>query len=121
MIHTLGIVENVELCQLSHNIRCPHCVKYLTEGTPQCDCGTCLIPSEEARTLKKERYDVLTIRLFPNENGANREARHGRSEDQKADHQAPETSNNSKKKSYKSILDRFEKQESYRTSQINIG
>ena len=70
MIHTLGIVENIELCHICHNIRCPHCVKYLTEGTPQCDCGTCLIPSEEARTLKKARYDVLAIPFFPNEKGS---------------------------------------------------
>ena len=27
-----------------------------------CDCGTCLIPSEEeARRLNKERFDVLTL------------------------------------------------------------
>ena len=36
-------------------------MKHLMEGIVCCDRGTCLIPSEQARRLNKERYDVLTI------------------------------------------------------------
>ena len=82
MIRTLGNVESFELCQMSHKIQRLQCMEYLMEGIIDCDCSTCLIPSEEAKRLNKERHDVLTISFFTINKGANLGARHGRSEDQ---------------------------------------
>ena len=36
-------------------------MKHLMEGIVYCDCGICVILSEEARRLNMERFDVLTI------------------------------------------------------------
>ena len=85
MIHTLGHVESFELCQKSHKIPSLHCPKYL-EGAIVCDCGTCLIPSEEARRLNGERTFLQSF--LHSQKGSTPGARHDRSEDQKADHQA---------------------------------
>ena len=72
MIHTLGNVESFELCQISHKNQCPHCMKCLMEGILYCDCGTCFLPSEEARRLNKECYVFLTVPFFPITKGAPR-------------------------------------------------
>ena len=79
----------------------------------------CLVLAE-ARKLNTERSDVLTIPFFTFQKGANRRARHGRSEDQGAYHQAKEILRKAMKKNYKSILHRFQTPESYRNSQTNI-
>ena len=77
VVHTLGNVESFELCHISHKVQCLSCVKYWMEGIMCCDCGTCCVPSEEARRLDKERPDVLIIPFFTFKNGANWEARRG--------------------------------------------
>ena len=93
-----------------------NCMKYLMEGIVYCDFGTCLIPQDQARRLNKERYDVLTTRKR-----ANRGARHVLSEDQRAYHQAKDPLRKGIKKKYKSILHRFQAEESCRNSQSNTG
>ena len=56
MIHTQRNAEGFELCQISYTIQClSHCLNHLKEGIVYCDCGTCLIPSEEERRLNKDQ------------------------------------------------------------------
>ena len=88
MNHSSGNVEGFELCQLSERIQCPHRVGFSTRGISHCDCGTCLIPSEQVRQLYKEQFDVLTVPFFTIEQGTYRGYRCGRSDERKSYHQA---------------------------------
>ena len=60
-IHSLGNVESFELRQVSLQIQFPQRMKCLMGRILCCDCGTGLLPSEEARRLNKERNDDRTI------------------------------------------------------------
>ena len=45
-------------------MRCPCCLKYLTDGIVYCTCGTCLAPTEYTRKLKRNRFDALAVPNF---------------------------------------------------------
>ena len=107
MIHDYGNVVGFELCQLSRKVQCPHCITDSVKGIRYCDCGTRLVLAEEARRLNKERCDVLPITFFTFIKGANRRARHGRSEELKAYVQAREADKQATKNKYLSIWQDF--------------
>ena len=64
-------------------IQCRCCLKYCTEGTVHCDCGTWLVPTDLTRKWNRERFDALTILNFVIEKGGSRGARRGQSEAQR--------------------------------------
>ena len=70
-IHDSGIVEGFELCQLPHRIQCPHGMKDSVEGN--------FILSSRLLPCSCRRSTNLHLH-----NGANRRARHGRSEELEA-------------------------------------
>ena len=121
MIHSSGNVEGFELCQLSERIQCPHRLGFSTRRILHCDCGTCLIPSEQVRQLNNEQFDVLTIPFFTIEKGTYRGYRCDRSDERKSYQQAKVASWKAKTKGFSSIHDRFLQQESYRNSEMEIA
>ena len=38
-IQTQGNVEGLELCQITHKVQYPYCMKSVMEGVVCCDCG----------------------------------------------------------------------------------
>ena len=84
MIHNFGIVEDFELLQVSQQTQCPYCMKYSMKGVLYCDCGTCLILSEQVRKLNKKQLDDLTIPFFTIKRGTHRGYRYGQCVEQKS-------------------------------------
>ena len=76
-----------------------------------CDCCPCVIPEDTARRLNKESYEVLTVTFCTTKKGADSGARHGKSEDQRAYHQAKDCLRKAKREGYSSVLHRFRKSE----------
>ena len=64
IIHNLGNVEYLELCQVSGKTQGSSCAKYCPDGVVHCTCGDCLIPSEKTRLMTKEKFDLLSIPSF---------------------------------------------------------
>ena len=118
MMHTLGNVENFELCQISHKVQCPHCVKNLMEGII---CRLQHLPYfSEAGRLNRERYDVLTTPFFTEKKEQTREL--VTVTQNIKNHLINQGSFERKaKKGYESILDRFQNRESHRNSQNHMG
>ena len=89
-------------------IQCLLCMKYSMEGNVYCHCCTCLILTDATRKWSKKKRDE-------------REARHDRSEEQRAHCQATECSKKTLKGRFELILHCFQTCEIYRSSQTNIG
>ena len=82
-------------------LKCSSCSKYWADGVV-CGCGDCLPATEKTRFLTEHQFDLLSMHFF--------EGQHGKTDEQREYHQAKS-----------SILERFQKQDSYRESQIEIG
>ena len=116
-IHNLGKIELFELGEVSASTRCPSCAKYWTEGSLYCICGQCFLPSEKQKRMTTEKCDALSIPSCVMKMGQSRGAEHGKSQDH---FKAHESLRHAKKKGYSSILERFQKEDSYRTSHTSI-
>ena len=78
MIRMFRIVRNP-----AQKIQCRSCLKYWTEGTVHCDCGTWLVPTDLTRKWNREWFDALAILNFVIEKGGSRGTRRGQSEAQR--------------------------------------
>ena len=107
IIHNLGNVQYFERCEISSKTQCSDRSKYWADGAVYCTCGSCPIPTENTRLLQKRN--------------ANRGAWHGKTDDQREYHQAKVSLRKAHSKIFKSILERFQKQDTYRESQVAIG
>ena len=85
-------------------------MKYLTEGIIFLDCATCFILSQEGRRSNKGRNDVMMIYTV-----------YGLKGSIQGSTICPIEAKRAKKNRYKSILHRFQNQQSYRNSHIFDG
>ena len=59
IIHNLGKVELLELCDALAETQCPSCAGYWPQGVLYCICGQCLLPSEKQQRMTKKKFDFL--------------------------------------------------------------
>ena len=97
MIHTLGNVECLELCNISAKVQCLYCLKYWTEGIVDRTCGTCWFTTECTRKVNRERFDALTVPNFVIKKGVRHGSRYGKSEAQREYFQAKDCMRKAKK------------------------
>ena len=64
MIQKSRNVKGFEVRQASEQAQCPYCMRNPMRGVVHCDCGSCLVPSDQVRQRKKERFDVFMIPFF---------------------------------------------------------
>ena len=118
-IHNLGKVEYFELYEIFFKDPMLYS-KYWAGSVIYCTCRNCLIPTEQTRRLTKEKFDALSILYFVSM-GSCRGARNGENDNQREYHQARTCSREGLSSNYNSILDRFQKHDTYRESQMAIG
>ena len=94
--------------------------KIWADGVVYCTCGTCLIPTDKTRLLTKEKFDFLSIPYFVKRKGSYRGARHCKNDDQREYHQAKVSFRKATSDNFNSVLERFQKQDACRESQIAI-
>ena len=95
--------------------------KYWAEGVVYRTCGNCLILTEHTRRLTKEKFDAMYMPYFVIKKGSFRGARHGMTDDQREYHQARTCLRKALCKNYNSILERFQKHDTYLESQLAVG
>ena len=91
------------------------------KGAVYCDCGTCLIPLEQARRLNKYRLDVLTIPFFTIKKEHTEGIAMVSQKDKKTYYQATLAARSARKIIFLSMHDRFLNHKSCRESQMAIG
>ena len=109
------------MCAISPKVQCPHCLTYWTKGIVYCTCGSCSRPTDETRQMNRDRFDTQSIPHQVIKKGPPHGARHGNTERQRICHTAHIAFKRTKKKGYKSILDRFQNCPIHRESQLAIG
>ena len=121
MIHDLGNVENLEMCEISLKVQCIHRLKYWTTGILYSTCGTCMIPTEHTRRLNRRTFDALSMPYFVIKKGPPHGARHVNTKAQREYLQAHQCLKKAKKKKYDTTLQRLQQSDTYRESHLTIG
>ena len=121
MIRDMGNVELFELCETIPKVQCSECLLYWNQGIVCCTCGHLLRESESSRHLQQRRLDALSIPNYVIKKGRPRGARRGKTEAQKEHFMAHNARKRCIKKNFEGIHDRFQKDLTYRDSQLRIG
>ena len=121
MIRHMGNVELFELCETIPKVQCSACLLYWNQGIVYCTCGHLLRESESSRHLHQWRLDALSIPNYVIKKGRHRGARHGKTEAQKEHFIAHNARKRCIKKKFEGIHDRFQRDLTYRDSQLKIG
>ena len=121
MIREMGNVELFELCETIPKVQCSECVLYWKQGIVFCTCGHLLRESEASQHFHQWRLDAFSIQNYVIKNGRPRGARHGKTEAQKEHFIAHNARRRCIKKIFEGIHDRFQRNLTYRDSQLKIG
>ena len=121
IIRDMGNVELLELCETIPKVQCSECLLYWNQGIVYCTCEHPLRENESNRHLHQWRLDVLSIPNYVIKKERPRGARHGKTEAQKEHFIAHNARRRCIKKSFKGIHDRFQKDLTYRDSQLKVG
>ena len=120
-------MKSFELCMLTLNVACEHCLRNTGRGHIHCNYGTLLLrsqnnqeASEQVRRLTQERYTFLPPR-YVIKKYLRRGPRNGQSCDQEAYYKARKAYRKALSKNFTSIHYRFLKDEKYRESKLEIG
>ena len=117
MIREMGNVELFELCEAIPKVQCSTCLLDWNHGIAYCTCGHHLKESESSQHLHR---DAFSIQNYVIKKGRPRGARHRKTEAQEEHFMA----NNARKSCIKKkfgIHDRFQRDSTYRDSQLKIG
>ena len=121
LIRSMGNTEYFEMCEITSKVQCQDCLLYREIVIVYCTRVTCLLPSQKNRKLNKDRFDVLSIPNYVIKKGPSHGAQHGPNVRQRIYFIAHNALRKSKRKNYKSILDRFKRCQLHRDSQISKG
>ena len=102
----------------------PDCALYWQIGIENCTSGRSLIMSQRTKQFDKKNHDALSIPSYVIKNGLKHGAKHGASEWQRMYYKAKETlqkARQPKHGGYKTILERWHKDDNYRKSLSEIG
>ena len=102
-------------------VQCSECFLYWNQGIVYCTCGHLLRESESNQHFHQWRLDALSIANYVIKKGRPRGARHAKTEAQKEHFIAHNARRRCIKKNFKGIHDRFQKDLTYRASQLKIG
>ena len=89
-----------------------------------CSCGRSLKPSRRTKQLDKKNYDALSIPVYIIKKNLTHGAKHGASERQRMHNKAKEMLQKARQPEhgcYKTILERWHKDDKYRKSVSDIG
>ena len=121
MIRELGNVELFELCETIPKVQRSECFLYWNQGIVCCTRGHLLKESEFSQSFHQWRLDAFSIQNYVIKKGRPRVARHGRTEAQKEHFMAHNARRRCIKKKFEGIHDRFQRDSTYRDSQLKIG
>ena len=121
MIREFCNVELFELCETVPKVQCSECFLYWNQGIVCCTRRHLLKESESRQNFNKLRLDALSIPHYVIKKGRPRVARHGRTEAQKEHFMAHNARRRCIKKKIEGIHDRFQRDSTYRDSQLKIG
>ena len=121
MIRDMGHVELFKLCETIQKVQCSERLPHWNQGIVYCNCGHLLRESESSRHLHQWRLDALSISNYVIKKGRPRGARHGTTEAQKELFIARNARRRCIKKKFEGIHDRFQRDLTYRDSQLKIG
>ena len=121
MIRDVGNVELFELCETIPKVQCSECLLYWNQGIVYCTCGHLQKEVEASQHFHQWRLDAFTIQNYVIEKGRRRGARHGKTEAQKEHFTAHSARRRCLKKKFEGIHDRFQRDSTYRDSQLKIG
>ena len=117
----MGNVELFELCETIPEVQCSECLLYWNQGIVYCTCGHLLKESEASQHFHQWRLDAFSIENYVIKKVRPRGARHGRTEAQKEHFIAHNARRRCLKKKFEGIHDRFQRDSTYRDSQLKIG
>ena len=121
MIREMGNVELFELSETIPKVQCSECLLHWNQGIVYCTCGHLLVESESSQHFHHWRLDAFSIPHYAIRQGRPRGARHGKTEAQKEHFIAHNARRRCVKKKFEGIHDRFQRDSTYRDSQLKIG
>ena len=121
MIRDMGNVELFELCETIPKVQCSECVLYWNQGIVYCTCGHLLNESESSQSFHQWRLDAVSIQNYVIKKERPRGARHGKTEAQNQHFIVHNARRRCLKKKFEGIHDRFQRDSTYRDSQLKIG
>ena len=121
MIREMDIVELFELCETIPKVQCTECLLYWNRGVICCTCGHLLVENESSQHFQQRRLDAFSIQNYVIKKERPRGARHGKTEALKEHFVAHNARKRCLKKKFEGIHDRFQRDSTYRDSQLKIG
>ena len=119
-VQQLGKIELFALGEVSTKIQCLSCAKYCPEGLLCCICGKCSRSSKEQTRKTKEEFDALSIPHHIVKNIRDVQSM-GDPKNSTITPKANESTRHAGKKGYDSITPRFQGDDFFLNSQIDIG
>ena len=120
MIREKGNVELFKLCETIPKVQCSECLLFWNQGVIYCTSGHLLRESESSQHFHQWRLDAFSITNYVIKKGRPRSARHGKTEAQKEHFIAHNGRRRCIKKNFEGIHDRFQRDLTYRHSQLKI-
>ena len=120
MIREMGNVELFELCETIPKVQCTECLLYWNQGVIYCTCGHLLVENESSENFQQKRLDAFSIQNNVIKKERPRGARHGKTEALKEHFVAHNARRRCLKKKCEGIHDRFQRDSTYRDSQLKI-
>ena len=120
MIRDMGNVDLFELCETNPKVQCSECLLW-NQGIVYCSCGHLLKEREASQHFHQWRMDAFSIENYVIKKERPRGARHGKTEAQKEHFVAHNARKRCLKKKFEGVHDRFQKDSTYRDSQLKIG
>ena len=121
MVRGMGNVELFELCETIPKVHCSECLLSGNQGIVFCTCGHLLQESEASQNFHQSRLDAFSIPHYIIKKGRPRGARHGKTEAQEEHFMAHNARKRCIKKNFDGIHDRYQRDSTYRDSQLKIG
>ena len=120
MIRDMGNVELFELCETIPQVQCSECLLYWNQGIVYCTCGHLLRENQSSRGILRWKLDLLSIPNYFIKEERPHGNRHGKTEEQIKHFFAHNLRKRCIKKNFEGIHDRFQKDSTFRDSQLRI-
>ena len=121
MIREMVNVELFELCETIPKVHCTECLPYWNRGVIYCTCGHLLDENESSQHCQQRRLDAFSIQNYVIKKERPRGARHGKTEALKEHFVVHNARRRCLKKKFEGIHDCFQRDSTYRDSQLKIG
>ena len=120
MIQGMGDVELFELCETIPKVQCSECLLYWNQGIVYCTCGHLLRENQSSRGILRWKLDLLSIPNYLIKKEQPHGNRFGKTEEQIKHYIAHNLRKICIKKNFEGIHDRFQKDSTFRDSQLRI-